>query len=319
MNIPVNLSRHGVTAALCVALVLACTTGLALAGAWERGSERNRSDCSHFCQRNKPRCVKCSTHIGCGRGMRSFSSFKGYGDNYFACEWREASKANRDECMEYCRQNKPRCKKCSKYPDCLVGYRRMKAFSGVGDNYYACEAIIDNPEANHNACLDWCSKRHISIGGYCYECSTLPGCQPGRKNTALKSWRGRGQNWYACGHREYHNKRNEWACWDYCYGTDNCARCERLPDCGVGYKRIKAFSGKGDNWYACEDKGGSEDNHARCKDYCFRVHKGKCTKCSRYPDCGAGHQRMSSFKGRGKNWYACKVKPRRGGELKPPE
>lgn len=57
---------------------------------YKKGSEAAKAECNNWCNANKPRCAKCDTHVGCGRGYKPIKSF-GFGDkgdNWFACEKR---------------------------------------------------------------------------------------------------------------------------------------------------------------------------------------------------------------------------------------
>ena len=54
--------------------------------AYKSGSEANKAECETWCNNNKPACVKCSTHIGCGIGYEKMKTFGGTGDNWFACK-----------------------------------------------------------------------------------------------------------------------------------------------------------------------------------------------------------------------------------------
>jgi len=284
---------------------------------YSQAGEQNHTECIDWCQGNKPRCVKCSTYAGCGPGYKSIKTFGGRGNNYFACERRSDTADRMNECDEWCSNNKPRCVKCTQKDGCGAGYKTIKSFRGPGINYFACEDR-GHSEQNEVDCINWCRDHHVRLGGpngWCHKCSKTSGCGPGL--TAIKSWKGKGKNWYACGNRGYLSEQNKWECYGYCNTHDNCARCMRVAGCGAGYKQLEAFGGKGNNWYACEDRGGSEDNYERCQRYC--QYNESCKKCDRSPGCGQGYEHLKTFKGKGRNWYACEEKTYRGGTLTPPE
>jgi len=54
----------------------------------EASSASNRDACEIWCNNNRPTCVRCSTHVGCGTGQTAMNSFRGPGDNWFACRRR---------------------------------------------------------------------------------------------------------------------------------------------------------------------------------------------------------------------------------------
>lgn len=107
-----------------------------------------------------------------------------------------------------------------------------------------------NRDANLAACQDWCRKN-----GGCSQCSRLPGCGAGHKT--VKAFTGAGRNWYACKKRPSYSdasRRNEEECKDWCEDNDSCDKCSKKPGCGVGYKKIKTFGGRGKNWYGCRKR-----------------------------------------------------------------
>lgn len=43
------------------------------------------------------------------------------------------------DCWTWCDRNKKRCEFCTENQDCGEGYKRLKAWTGLGRNYYACK------------------------------------------------------------------------------------------------------------------------------------------------------------------------------------
>lgn len=56
--------------------------------------------------------------------------------------------------------------------------------------------------------------------------------------------------------------------------------------------------------YSCQ---ASDSNRKRCEAYCEEDKA--CHKCSKLPACGEGYKSLATFKGSGKNWYACRKNP----------
>lgn len=54
----------------------------------EAGSQSNRAACDLWCNQHKPGCAMCSSKSGCGRGYEKIESFRGRGENWFACRKR---------------------------------------------------------------------------------------------------------------------------------------------------------------------------------------------------------------------------------------
>ncbi len=258
-------------------------------------------ECRRWCDANKPPCDKCLRTTGCGAGYKVLKTFKGRGHNVHACERRSNTEARQTECEEWCTNNKPRCAKCSKKSGCGAGYKTIKKFKGKGKNYYACEDRGHSVQNERN-CNVWCEQNRE----YCNKCQKSSVCPVGL--TAIKAWKGKGKNWYACGDIRYLDQKNRRDCERWCGDGNDCVQCMRIAGCGAGYKAIKTFGGKGHNWYACKDRGGSEENYRRCRAFCFDGSANQCRKCSRSPGCGEGYEQLQAFRGKGKNWYACKVK-----------
>jgi hypothetical protein len=45
---------------------------------------------------------------------------------------------------------------------------------------------------------------------------------------------------------------NEYACKIWCATRPNCVKCSKLIGCGIGYRRLESWMGRGTNWHACE-------------------------------------------------------------------
>ena len=109
----------------------------------------------------------------------------------------------------------------------------------------------DQASAKHKkACNDWCKSNPA-----CEKCSRKPGCGIGLKN--LKSWTGFGDNYYACGKNKYGeaSDKHHDACKKWCAGNPKCSYCSKHVGCGVGYKNMKSWTGRGKNYYACKKFG----------------------------------------------------------------
>jgi hypothetical protein len=109
----------------------------------------------------------------------------------------------------------------------------------------------DRASAKHKAdCEAWCKANEN-----CQKCSRSVGCGTGYKK--LKSWTGYGDNWYACGKNKYGqaSDKHKEACQKWCKGQRKCAFCSKKSGCGTGYKKMKSWTGRGKNWYACKKSG----------------------------------------------------------------
>lgn len=221
----------------------------------------------------------------------------------------KASAKHKAECEAWCRQH-PDCVKCSKLGDCGPGYKDIKSWTGFGENWHACAKRISRQEAsrkNKSACRRWCNE-HSEEG--CEFCSEKAACGKGYKS--IKSFRGKGDNWFACKKTKFGQSgraldaKHKRQCETFCKNEQSCEKCSELPGCGPGYASIASFNGPGKNWYACKRNVHgkySEENQDECRAYCSQ--NKRCKKCSKKPGCGPGFKPMASFKGRGKNWYAC--------------
>jgi hypothetical protein len=168
---------------------------------------------------------------------------------------------------------------------------------GLGDE-------IDSSEAHKQMCHDYCRRERL-----CVKCSTERGC--GKGHDHLKTWGGQGKNWHACKERvsrSTESGRNKAACENWCRGNSSCVKCSKKGDCGAGYKDIKSWTGRGDNWHACAKRESrdqaSASNEAACKAWCDN--NSQCKHCSKKYGCGRGYKMMKSWKGKGDNWHACR-------------
>jgi hypothetical protein len=105
-------------------------------------------------------------------------------------------------------------------------------------------------DINSEACYEWCQGKKK-----CSRCSKLPACGPGY--SPMKKFTGAGKDWYACEKRKSRkqaSRDNKKACQDWCGGNSKCKKCSRKPGCGIGYKTMKGWTGRGNNWYACKKR-----------------------------------------------------------------
>lgn len=158
-------------------------------------------------------------------------------------------------------------------------------------------------ERNKKECKEWCAQT-----GDCEFCSTKRGC--GQGYTAIRSWTGKGKNWHACGKRETRREagiRHKEECNKWCKENPACSNCSKLAGCGKGYRTIKRWTGRGENWHACEKREktdrASQNNKAACNEWCAK--NPNCRKCTTFTTCGLGVKTLKRFGGAGENWYAC--------------
>lgn len=145
-------------------------------------------------------------------------------------------------CKRYC-DSDPKCVKCSTKKGCGPGYKWLRSYTGPGTNYHAC-AELKRSAGNHQKCEKWC-REHSN----CAKCDTNVGCGEGYKK--IHSFTEGGTNWYACEERSRSRSHRE-ACEEWCKARSECAKCSTKRGCGVGFKTIKSWTGKGTNWHACE-------------------------------------------------------------------
>lgn len=208
-------------------------------------------------------------------------------DNAFS-----SSAENRRDCENWCNNNKPDCEFCNSNRTC--GGRELsaiKSFKRGTGWWYACG------KKNKIECEDWCNKNKPT----CIECASDNSCgctwiNPCYKRV-VKSFRGPGENWYACSDVD-----NETACNNWCNrNRPPCFHCSTHRDCdGSMYEQFKSFTRSGNNWYACR----LETNMVNCQEWCDQ-NKPRCVRCSPHKGCGRGYKEIENFKGPGDNWYAC--------------
>ncbi len=132
------------------------------------------------------------------------------------------------------------------------GVNQSKVYSSFSMYFFT---VSDKPlpgsaDINQEACLEWCQHK-----SGCKQCSKLPGCGVGYK--PLKKFTGAGPDWYACQKRKSYSQASDdhkTACEEWCKDHGNCAKCSEKVGCGMGYKTIKSWTGKGKNWHACQKR-----------------------------------------------------------------
>ncbi len=253
-----QLKKHRVwwvvAALAAVVFVAAAPAGTAWAGKWKDKSKQHEEACNAWCDEHKPDCDHCSTLGACGPGYDTIQSWTGYGKNWHACKRRlthdEATKQNKDECEAWCARNED-CKKCEVVTRCRDGYETLKTFGGRGTNYYACGLKRYNtPASNYHRdeCFKWCDENKP----LCRTCRTYKGCSAGM--VAIKSWKGKGRNFYACARRDDIKAKNKADCDAWCGANEKCVKCDTKKGCGYGYLHMKSFS-MGDStsdYHACK-------------------------------------------------------------------
>jgi hypothetical protein len=220
-------------------------------------SSENKAECERWCNANKPRCVKCDSGMSCGgRDLDIIKSFKKGTGNWYACglsEYARETLKNKNECLSYCRQHKQDegCEFCKETAGCGAGYTSIKTFGGRGKNWYACRLTAFRRESakNRSECDSFCDSNPE-----CFACDTSPACNYGGYNgEILKSFKGYGDNWYACRLtvRGLLTKEREEECEKMCKASDICDYCS--PNrCLGSAKTVARFRGKGDTVYACK-------------------------------------------------------------------
>lgn len=259
----------------------------------------NEDECRIWCGRN-PNCEKCSTLAGCGIGYKQLQSFRGRGRNWFACEssrYGEASRQNQRDCEAWCSSHE-NCDRCRDRAGCGAGYRSIETFGGRGKNWHACELNTYGADSrgNQQDCEAWCREQEG-----CVRCSEAPACGAGQES--IKTFGGRGKNWYACRLTAYGegSRDNRQECQRWCAADSRCDKCSELPGCGPDCKMLVAFRGQGKDWYACRKR---KDRREDCLAWCAA--SDRCDRCSKDRDCGPGLTWLSSFdEGLGPSYYAC--------------
>ncbi len=278
-------------------------------------ADANEAACKDWCRSAQGRqqgCRMCSHLAGCGPGYRPVRSWKKAAKNWYACAKKgtkrsDASEENRTACENWCRQHRSDkgCLKCDTRKDCGPDYRNLKTWKGYGTNWHACRKKGQSHRQqesgrHHQKCQQWCDANKPD----CVYCSKSAGCGSGFQS--LKTWKGYGVNWHACGKNRYgrNSEKNEEACIKWCKAhRPPCKKCLSKKGCGKGFTSMKTFGGKGENWFACRPAS-SQSNRDACEIWCNQ-HKPQCHHCSSKSGCGRHYKKIESFRGRGKNWFAC--------------
>ncbi len=221
------------------------------AGRWKDASDRHKQDCSSWCSGHED-CGRCLPLLPCPPGTKKLKSWTGYGKNWHACSKpvnRAAeSRRHKQECDVWCAANDD-CKTCSHLP-CPPPSRNLKSWTGFGDNWYACKKITPpgtESREHRQACVAWCRNEPT-----CVRCEPFHPCPPGLGT--LRSYRGPGKNWYACG--KVHQwregtRRQQKECRQWCENNAQCERCVTQLPCAEGTNVYKRFEGAGLDYYAC--------------------------------------------------------------------
>lgn len=171
-----------------------------------------------------------------------------------------------------------------------------------------CRSFADDTDLFRGWCEKWCEQNPQ----FCDFCSQTRGCGPSYYQHASFGGGPMEKTFYACkGGPE--DKVNQTECQKWCDehkgAPHKCFRCTPVTGCGTGYSVLTTFRGKGKNWHACAKtayREASEDNKAECEKWCKEHEKDGCRWCSEWINCGSGMVAMEHFKGKGKNWHACK-------------
>jgi hypothetical protein len=279
-------------------------------------ADANEAACKDWCRTGEGQqqgCRMCSHSAGCSPGYKSVRSWKGAAKNWYACAQRgtrrsNASESNRSSCELWCRDHRSDqgCVKCDTRVDCGPGYRGLKTWKGYGNNWHACRVKGETnrergSENHHQSCEQWCGSNKPE----CVKCSKRSGCGVGFDS--LKSWKGYGTNWHACGKSGYgkDSERNWNDCRVWCKANEpTCKECSTNRYCGKGLTTMRSWTGPGKNWHACR-AAGSQSNRDACDLWCNQ-NKPRCAKCSSNSGCGRGYKKIENFRGRGENWFACR-------------
>jgi hypothetical protein len=168
----------------------------------------------------------------------------------WAGKWKKESERHKSECKAWCGQT-PGCEFCSTNRGCGQGYEAIRSWTGYGKNWHACAKRETRREAglrHKEDCEKWCRENPA-----CSDCTSVAGC--GYKSRVLKTWKGRGKNYYACERRmktDRASMNNKAACEEWCGRHEKCRKCTNFTTCGLGVRTLKTFGGAGENWYACE-------------------------------------------------------------------
>ena len=156
---------------------------------------------------------------------------------------------------------------------------------------------VDPSTKNRMDCERWCEGLAL-----CVKCDPRKSCGVGHER--LRSWTGDGPNWHACANRTPTlSTDNHASCERWCASTARCDRCDTRVGCGVGYEKLRSWSGDGLDWFACAKQEMTPlGRHRACQQWCAA--NSVCAKCNP-SGCGAGYKRLKSWTGRGTNWHAC--------------
>ncbi len=224
----------------------------------------------------------------------------------FAGKWKRKSKEHERACKAWC-DEREECTHCSTLRHCGKGFDTIQSWTGYGKNWHACKkrpSYTGAGRENKEDCEAWCERNTD-----CVRCRQVIRCRDGY--TTLKTFGGRGKNYYACGLKRYKNAasnshRDE--CFRWCEEhNDLCSNCRTISGCGANKVALKAWKGPGKNFYAC----GSRDavkakNKADCDEWCNE--RDKCVKCDTTKGCGYGYLHMKSFSlgNTSSDYHACK-------------
>lgn len=225
-----------------------------------------------------------------------------------AGRYQEASERHERDCKNWCAERAD-CGRCFPLLPCPPGLRKLKSWRGYGKNWHACSkpgARREASDEHKQQCESWCAGQEN-----CGRCLPLLPCPPGTRN--LKSWRGFGKNWHACSKpvsRRDASREHRQHCESWCRGNPNCKQCSPLP-CPPPSRNLKKWTGFGQNWFACETirnpVTASRKNREECQQWCSA--EPSCIKCQPASLCPPGLNKLRSYRGQGKNWYACGNKP----------
>lgn len=103
---------------------------------------------------------------------------------------------------------------------------------------------------SRDACAKWCEQHKPC------KCSTVRGC--GKGGQAIRSWKGKGDKWYACRYESDIQAWNKADCEAYCArNKKECLACKDKEGCGPGYASFKTFRFGNRthlDYYACKKK-----------------------------------------------------------------
>ncbi len=127
---------------VCCAFCFLLLDGLVIASAEDTpSSDKNLEKCQKWCEKINP--CKCSTVKGCGKDGETIRSFRGKGQNWYACRYESDIKAwNKTGCQAYCARNPKVCVSCNDAKGCGPGLVSMKTFrfgNRTHLDYYACK------------------------------------------------------------------------------------------------------------------------------------------------------------------------------------